>query len=69
MANGKGVSLYDEAEAMSQIKSLPREARLHLQHIFRNELQSIAAFIELCQLEDAQDKIFQIDRNLKGLGL
>ena len=61
--------IYDEAEAIRQIKALPREARLHLQHVFRNDLQTISACIELHQLEDARDIIFQIDCNLRRLNL
>ncbi len=64
-----GSVLYDEAEAMRQIKTLPREARLHLQHVFRNNLQAISASIELHHLEDAKDIIFLIDVNLRRLGL
>lgn len=60
---------YDETEAVRQIKDMPREARLHLQHVFRNDLQSIAGAIELHHLEDAKDIIFQIDSNLRKLGL
>jgi len=61
--------LYDEAEAVRQIKALPREVRLHLQHVFRNNLQSIFGAIEMHHLEDAKDIIFQIDGNLRRLGL
>lgn len=61
--------LYDEVEAIRQIKAMPREARLHIQHVFRNDLQKISASIEMMQLEDAKDIIFQIEINLRRLGL
>mgnify|MGYP001583046163 CR=1 FL=1 len=61
--------IYDEAEAVRQIKALPKEARSHLQHVFRNGLQNIAGAIELHHLEDAKDIIFQIDQNLRRLNL
>ena len=61
--------LYDEDEAVKQIKSLPQEGRLHLQHVFRNGLQSISGAIEMHHLEDAKDIVFQIDVNLRRLNL
>lgn len=62
-------NIYDEGEAVRQIRALPKDARLHLQHIFRNDLQSIAGAIELHHLEDAKDIIFQVDQNLRRLNL
>ena len=61
--------LYDEKQAIEDIKKLPIHIKMHLQHVFRNNLQSIAGAIEMHHLEDAKDIIFLIERNLRGLGL
>ena len=60
---------YDEKQAIKDIKKLPIHIKMHLQHVFRNGLQSISGAIEMHHLEDAKDIVFQIDVNLRRLNL
>ncbi len=61
--------MYDEANAEKEIKRLPLDARLHLQHIFRNGLQTIACMIEAGWAEGAMDTVMRLACELERLGL
>lgn len=61
--------MYDEIKALAEIASLSTDARMHLQHVYRNGLQSVSGFVEEGQPEAAQTAIQGISHKLKEMGL
>lgn len=63
-----GVS-HDEVEVIKEIRALSPAAKGHLQHVYRNGLQSVSGLIELKELDRAKDEIHDIAHKLRRLGL
>jgi len=61
--------MYDEEKAKKEIAALPLDARLHLQHVCRNGLQTIACMIEAGSADGANDEVRRLARELGSLGL
>lgn len=61
--------MYDEPKAIAEIKALSLDARAHLQHVYRNGLQSVSGLVEEGQPEAAQKAIQGISHELRRLGL
>ena len=61
--------MYDEAKAIAEIRALSPDARMHLQHVYRNGLQSVSGLVEEGQPEAAQDVIQGISEQLRRLKL
>ena len=59
----------DVAAAIAEIKALTPNARGHIQHVFRNWLQSVSGLIELKELDRAKDVIHDVSNKLKRMGL
>lgn len=59
--------LYDEAEVIAQIKALPLNVRMHLQHVMRNGLMVITSAC-VCN-GDIENAIKQAEKRLKEIGL
>ena len=60
---------HDEDAAIAEIKALTPNARGHIQHVFRNWLQSVSGLIELKELDRAKDVIHDMSNKLKKMGL
>ncbi len=61
--------MHDEAEAEEEIKALSANARMYLQHVLRNGLQSISGMVELRDLATARDVIHELAHKLRRMGL
>ncbi len=61
--------MYDEAKAKEEISELPRDARLHLQHVCRNGLQNISCMLEAGRTDGAGDELMRLAAELASLGL
>lgn len=53
-----------ERRLEAEIRELPQELRWHLQHVYRNRLQTLSSMVEL-----AREEISALDAKLKELGL
>jgi hypothetical protein len=62
-------TMYDEDKAKKELSVLPPDARLHLQHVCRNGLQTIACMIEAGSAEEAKDEVMRLAVELRTLGL
>jgi len=61
--------LYDEAKALTEIRGLSLDARSHLQHVWRNGLQVIAAGTEMGDPQVVSEEVVRISNELRRLGL
>ncbi len=61
--------MYDEEKAKKEISALPLDARLHLQHVYRNGLQTIACMLEAGSADGAWDEVRRLACELQTLGL
>ena len=62
------MTLYDEAEVIQQIKTLPVDVRNHLSHVYRNWLMRIVASNRRDN-PDVENAIFSVEKELKEMGL
>lgn len=67
MRNEKMV--FDEEKAFREINALSGPARYHLQHKLRNGLQAISASIEMGSHEDCLKAVYEMNEELKKLGI
>jgi len=56
-------------DAVREIRGLSEGARSHLQHKFRNGLQSVLSCIEEGALDDASSLVLDISDELRKMGL
>lgn len=60
---------YVEAKAIAEIRALSDNARSHLQHVWRNGLQVIAAGTEMGEPKAVTEEVHKISNELRRLGL
>jgi len=60
---------YDESKAVKEIRSLSPDARLHLQHLWRNGLQVIAAGAEIGESDVVTEEVYKLSNELRRLGI
>lgn len=61
--------LYRVEDALEEIKQMPPAARMHLQHIIGNGLQTIMSSAELGRCEDIASMVKELRSELKTLGI
>lgn len=69
MANGEDMTCYDEAKAIAEIRGLSNDARYHLQHVWRNSLQVMAAGAETGRTDMVAEEVVKVTNELRRLGL
>lgn len=61
--------MYDEWEAIKEVRGLSNDARYHLQHLWGNTLQVIKGGAEIKDMEMIHNAIDEMIGELKKLGL
>ena len=61
--------IHDESLAIEQLRALPRDARLHLAHVFRNGLCLIMAAIDRENRAKAREQALKLEGKLREMGL
>lgn len=60
---------YDEKEAEKAIIALPREVKLHIQHVNRNGLQNIMCALEMNDVGLAKRELMSLSEKLRRFEL
>jgi len=70
LAHTRGIDMtYDESKAVEEIRGLSLDARSHLQHVWRNGLQVIAAGTETGESNVVTEEVYKISNELRRLGI
>ena len=63
------MTLYDEREAEKAIIALPKEVKLHIQHLKGNGLQNILCALEMDDVELAKRELMTFNDSMRRVGL
>lgn len=67
---GKGIkTMYEVESALKTINGLEPEGRMHIQHVFRNGLQTIASIAETKGYSEVTKEVLALSEALRRIGI